>query len=76
MTSREVTIKNTIQKINKLPDEKLPEVEDFVDFLLQKFDDALLTEGIQQLTSESKAFQYLENEEELYTVNDLKERYK
>ncbi|WP_167606252.1 hypothetical protein [Maribellus sediminis] len=74
--NRDLTIKNTIRKLNRLPDEKLPEVEDFVDFLLQKIDDALLTEGIQQLTSESKVFDYLQNEEDLYTVNDLKERYK
>ncbi|MCK3684493.1 hypothetical protein [Maribellus sp. YY47] len=76
MINRDLTIKNTIQKLNRLPDEKLPEVEDFVDFLLTKMDDALLTEGIQQLTSEAKAFNYLIHEENLYSVEDLKEKYK
>ncbi len=76
MKNRDFTIKNTIQKLNRLPDEKLPEVENFIDFLLAKMDDALLTEGIQELTSESKAFKYLEHEENLYSVEDLKEKYK
>lgn len=76
MKNRDFTIKNTIQKLNRLPDEKLPEVENFIDFLLAKMDDALLTEGMQELTSESKAFKYLEHEENLYSVEDLKEKYK
>ncbi|RIJ46610.1 hypothetical protein D1614_18245 [Maribellus luteus] len=76
MKNRDFIIKNTIQKLNRLPDEKLPEVENFIDFLLAKMDDALLTEGIQELTSESKAFKYLEHEENLYSVEDLKEKYK
>ena len=76
MKNRDFTIKNTIQKLNRLPDEKLPEVESFIDFLLAKMDDALLTEGMQELTSESKAFKYLEHEENLYSVEDLKEKYK
>ncbi|MCE4565093.1 hypothetical protein INQ51_12310 [Maribellus sp. CM-23] len=76
MIDRDFTIKSTIQKLNRLPDEKLPEVENFIDFLLAKIDDALLTEGMQKLTSESKAFKYLEHEENLYSVEDLKEKYK
>ncbi|MFV0592829.1 MAG: hypothetical protein ACK5M7_15705 [Draconibacterium sp.] len=76
MINRDLSIKNTIQKLNRLPDEKLPEVEDFIDFLLTKIDDALLTEEIQKLTSESKTFEYLAHEENLYSVEDLKEKYK
>jgi hypothetical protein len=43
---------------------------------LQKIDDQILQEGIQELASKSKVFSYLNEEEELYSVNDLKERYK
>ncbi|MDO9613420.1 MAG: hypothetical protein Q7J86_02720 [Bacteroidota bacterium] len=50
-------------------------VRDLVDFLLQKIDDQILQEGIQELASKSKVFSYLNEEEELYSVNDLKERY-
>jgi hypothetical protein len=51
-------------------------IRDLVDFLLQKIDDQILQEGIQELASKSKVFSYLNEEEELYSVNDLKERYK
>lgn len=74
--NRQNKIKNTLDKINRLPDGKLSEVEDFVDFLLSRIDDSILVEGIQELTSNSKSFEYLNSEEELYTVNDLKEKYK
>ncbi len=74
--NRQIKIKDTIAKIYQLPDGKLSEVEDFVDFLLSRIDDSILTEGIQKLASDSKSFEYLTNEEDLYTVNDLKEKYK
>jgi hypothetical protein len=45
---------------------------DLVDFLLQKINDQMLREGIQELASKSKVFK----EEDLCSVNDLKERYK
>lgn len=69
-------IENTILKIRQLPDFKIKEINDFADFLLQKIDDQILQEGIQKLVSKSKAFNYLNEEEDLYSVNDLKERYK
>ncbi|MDO8927820.1 MAG: hypothetical protein Q7W54_02405 [Bacteroidota bacterium] len=50
-------------------------VRDLVDFLLQKIDDQILQEGIQELASKSKVFSYLNEEEDLYSVDDLKERY-
>ncbi len=74
--TRQEHIKNTVTKLNQLPDQKLQEVQDFVDFLLQKTDDKLLTKGITQLVNNSKLFEYIKDEEDLYTVNDLKEKYK
>ena len=73
---RNILIKETIDKIQRLPDIKIQEINDFAEFLLTKIDDKILLEGIQKLTSDSKSFQYLNNEEDLYSVNDLKERYK
>jgi len=69
-------IGNTMLKIRQLPDFKIKEINDFADFLLQKIDDQILQEGIQELASKSKVFSYLNEEEDLYSVNDLKERYK
>ena len=73
--NRQVLINNIITKINRLPDNKIKEVDDFADFILSKIDQKIIQEGIQQLTSESKSFDFLNDEEDLYTVNDVKEKY-
>ena len=73
---REVLIDDVIKKIRLLPDIKIKEVHDFADFLLTKIDDKFTLEGIQKLAKDSKAFDFLKDEEDLYTVNDLKEKYK
>jgi len=73
---RDTLIKNTINNIEKLPDQKIKEVLDFAEFLLSKSDDTILTEGIQKLASESKSFEFLKDEEDIYTSDDLKEIYK
>jgi hypothetical protein len=74
--NRQVLINNTINKIKQLPDNKIKEINDFADFLLSKIDDTIIQEGIQNLTSKSKVFDFLKDEEDLYSVNDLKQRYK
>lgn len=73
---RKIIIEETVKKLNRLPVEKLQEIQDFVDFVLSRIDDKILLEGIQKLNSDSKAFEYLKNEEELYSVHDLKEKYR
>jgi len=74
--TRETLIKKTIDNLTKLPDQKLKEVSDFAEFLLNRIENQLMTEGIQKLVSDSKAFKFLEAEEDLYSVDDLKEKYK
>lgn len=74
--TREILIKKTIDNLAKLPDQKLKEVSDFAEFLLNKIESQLMTEEIQQLIAGSKAFQFLEDEEDLYSIDDLKERYR
>jgi len=76
LMTREALIKKTIANLTKLPDQKLKEVSDFAEFLLNRIDNQLTTEGIQKLVTDSTAFKFLEDEENLYSVNDLKERYK
>ena len=72
---RQVLIDSTVNKIRQLPDAKIKEINDFTDFLLSKIDDKIIQEGIQKLTSDSKAFEFLNDEDELYTLNNLKEKY-
>jgi len=74
--SRETLIKNTLNSLSKLPEQKIQEVSDFAEFLLSKADDAILTKGIQKLVAESKSFDFLKDDEDLYSIEDLKETYK
>jgi hypothetical protein len=74
--NRQVLIDNTIKKIRQLPDINIKEVNDFADFLLSRLEDKIVQEGIQKMLSNSKSFDFLKDEEDLYTLNDLKERYK
>lgn len=76
VSNRQDLISDTIKKISQLPDTKIIELNDFADFLLSKLDDRIIAEGIQKLTSDSKSFEYLNDDEVIYSVEDLKERYK
>ena len=71
----EEIIERTIHAINQLPLNKAEEIVDFVDFIIKRYEEQLLTEGIQQLASEGQTFDFLNQEEDLYTVSDLKEVY-
>ena len=73
--TRQAIIEKTIQAINKLPEDKAEEISDFAVFVSKRYEDHLLTESIQKMASDSKAFSFLEEEEEIYTVNDLKQVY-
>ncbi len=74
--TRESLIKKTIENLAKLPDHKLKEVSDFAEFLLNGMEEQILKEGIQKMVTDSKTFSFLNEEEDLYLVSDLKERYK
>jgi hypothetical protein len=69
-------IENTISTLSKLPIEKASEVADFADFVLKKHEESLLQQGITQIVGDSKVFAFLEDEEELYTKEDLKVCFK
>ena len=72
----QINIQTVLTNIQRLPEAKLSEVNDFVEFLLHKIDDKIITEGIQKLSSSSKTFEFLEHEPDLYSVSDLKVDYK
>lgn len=74
--TRQELIHHVINKINQLPDEKIVEISDFAEFLLSKIEDNIISHGITLINTESKSFDFLKDEEDLYSVNDLKERYK
>jgi hypothetical protein len=72
---RETLINNTIKSLSKLPDDKIQEVSDFTEYILKKFEEDTLQQGIEVLVSDSEAFQFLKDDEDLYTVNDIIEKY-
>jgi len=72
---REVLVKKTFRSIEKLPTRRVREVSDFVEFMLQKSEDTLITEGLQELSISSGTYDFLYNEPEIYSVNDLKKKF-
>ncbi len=58
-----------------LPVEKVGEVADFADFVLKKYEENILQKGIEKLVEQSEAFQFLHDEEDIYTLADIKEKY-
>ena len=74
--TKELLIDKTVGYLKNLPDNKVEEVADFTEYLYQKQEEYILNKGIQKLTSESKSFEFLKEEDDLYTLNDLKERYR
>lgn len=71
--SKEQILQKTIGKLKRLDERKLKEAEDFVDFLLRKISEEELTQEIQKQAEKGEAFAFLKEEEDLYSVDDLKE---
>lgn len=73
--TKQAIIERTVRAINQLPEDKAEQISDFVDFISKRYEEQALTQGIQKLTAEGGSFQFLHNEEDLYSTSDLKEVY-
>ncbi len=73
--TRETQIIRTAKTLSKLPNDKVKEVSDFTEYLFKKYDEEMMQKGIEKLVSNSNAFQFLKDEEDLYSESDLKEKY-
>lgn len=73
--SKAELIEKTIASLKQLPEHELKEIHDFAEFLLAKIQDRLLTEDVTQLNAASTSYKFLEEDTDLYTVNDLKVKY-
>lgn len=73
---QEELIRSVMNKLAKLSDENLREVLDFIEFQFNKMEEKELMAGIQQLAADSVSFKFLEDEEDLYSIKDLKEFYR
>ena len=73
--TKQTIIERTVKIINQLPEEKAAEISDFADFLIKRYEEQSLIKDIQIILSENDSFSFLDNEEDLYSENDLKEKF-
>jgi hypothetical protein len=73
--TKEAIIKKTLKTLNVLPAEKAEEVADFADFMLKKHEEYILQKGMYKMMEESETFKFMNEEEVLYSVKDIKEKY-
>ncbi len=69
---KKINYRKNSQYINKLPESKAKEISDFADYLIKRYEEQTITEGIQKIIAEGKSFDFLKNEEDLYSEKDLK----
>ena len=62
--------------LSRLPQGKIKEVSDFAEYILKKHEEEVLQKGIENLASHTGSFDFLNEEEELYTYEDLREKYR
>lgn len=73
--TRQAIIERTIRAINQLPEDKAEEISTFAEFVMKQYEELQLSQGIQEMAAGSSAFDFLNDEEDLYTESDLKEVY-
>lgn len=70
--TKKAIIDKTLEVIQKLPEDKVNEVSDFADFLYKKYEDKLILDNISAIVGKSESFNFLEEDENLYSPKDLK----
>jgi hypothetical protein len=73
--TRQAIIERTLRAINQLPEDKAEEISIFAEFVMKQYEERQMAQGIQKMTASSKAFGFLNEEEDLYSESDLKELY-
>ena len=68
---REALINRTVKTLSKLSNEKVKEVSDFTEYIFKKYDEEMMQKGIEKLVSNSNAFQFLKDEEDLYSAKNI-----
>ncbi len=68
---REALINRTVKTLSKLSNEKVKEVSDFTEYIFKKYDEEMMQKGIEKLVINSNAFQFLKDEEDLYSAKNI-----
>ena len=70
--TRAAIIQHTTKIINNLPEEKAIEISDFADYISKKYKEETVIKEIQKINANSISFDFLIDEEDLYTLADIK----
>lgn len=73
--TRKTIIDRTLKVINQLPEDKAEEISVFADFVMKRFEEQQLNEQLLQINQKSNAYEFLNDEENFYSVADLLEIY-
>lgn len=68
-------IDRTVETLEKLPEGRVFEIANFADFVLKKHEEEVLQKGLERIVMTSNSFSFLDDEEDLYSESDLKEKY-
>lgn len=69
-------VEQTLRPLEQLPDDKIGEVADFAAFIPKRHEETVMQKGVEKLVQSPNAFAFLNDEEDLYTLSDLKERHR
>jgi iron-sulfur cluster repair protein YtfE (RIC family) len=73
--NKQSIIERTVEVINRHPENKAEEISDFADFVIRRYEDNKLNEELQLVISNSKTFEFLHHDEDLYSEADIKQKY-
>lgn len=69
-------IQDTTNKLKGLPYNEILQFNDMVSQLSATLENKILSKGIENLVQNSKSFDFLKDEEDLYSKDDIIESYK
>jgi len=70
---KQLIIEKTLKIVNQRPNDKAVEISDFADFLFKRYEEEELAKGLQSVISENKTFFILREDDEIYSIKDLKD---
>lgn len=73
--NKQLIIERTLKVINQIPENKAEEIADFADFVFKRYEENELTNSLLKMAAETNTFNFLNEEEEIYSIADLKEVY-
>jgi hypothetical protein len=73
--SKEELLEHVLERCRKLPESQIAQLLDYAEFLAQKSENGALLKEISSLAEQSVSFDFLNEDPEIYTINDVKVKY-